>query len=352
MTGKYPRLRSHTRKRAGGKIVTYYFYDRRHDGEPDLPLGQDWDEAVKQWDEIHNRKPRIAGTLEEAFDRWEAECLPLYENKETRRVFALQLKRLRPVFGPAAWHEVSLPDLRGYLAARSAKTQANREMALLSIIWNWARMAGLTEVPFPAAGMNRARWKNKEKARRFHVSTDLFQAVYDEGDQVLRDCMDLASATGMRLTDCRTILMPKGDTLHLAASKTGKDADFDLSLSLVLPDLVARRRKVKTTCMMLLVTPTGRAVSYEMLRARWDEARALAAWKVYAASGLVLDGTPEQGEEWEFAMAIRKMWLRDMRKRAASLAADDQSAADLLQHDDVRVTRRHYRQTAKLKPVR
>jgi hypothetical protein len=353
MTGQYPRLRSHTRKRASGKVDTYYFYDRRADGEPDIPLGKDWDEAVKKWDEIHNRLPRIAGTLEEAFDRWEKECLPLYENAETKRVYALQLKRLRPVFGPAAWYEVSLPDLKGYLTARSAKTQANREMALLSIIWNWARLVGLTDIPFPAAGMGRSRWKNKEKPRRFHVTLDLFQAVYEEGDQVLRDCMDLASAAGMRLTDCRTILLPKGDTLHLTASKTGKDADFDLTLSEVLPELVARRRRIKTNCMMLLVTPKGRPISYEMLRDRWDEARRLAALKVYAAAGLAFDETPEQAEAWAFAMTIRKMWLRDMRKFASSLAPSDEAAAELLQHSDVRVTRKHYRTgAAKLKLMR
>lgn len=54
--------------------------------------------------------------------------------------------------------------------------------------------------------------------------------------------MDLSSATGMRLTDCIKVTMPKGDTLRLKASKTGKKADFDLSLSDVLPQLLERRR--------------------------------------------------------------------------------------------------------------
>ena len=73
-----------------------------------------------------------------------------------------------------------------------------------------------------------------------------------------------------------------------------------------------------------------------MLRNRWDDARAKAA-----------------AERPELADTIRAMYLRDMRKRAADLAASDGAAAELLQHDDVRLTRRHYRTTAaKLKPVR
>jgi len=68
--------------------------------------------------------------------------------------------------------------------------------------------------------------------------------VYAEADQVLRDCMDLATATGMRLTDCRTIELPAGDVLHLEASKTGKATAFDVTLSDVLPELIARQRAV------------------------------------------------------------------------------------------------------------
>lgn len=30
------------------------------------------------------------------------------------------------------------------------------------------------------------------------VFDELFEAVYNEGDQLLRDCMDLSTATGMR----------------------------------------------------------------------------------------------------------------------------------------------------------
>ncbi|MBL8304040.1 MAG: integrase [Ideonella sp.] len=321
--------------------MTYYFYDRRPEGLPDLPLGKGYDQALAKWDEIHNQAPRIAGTLEEAFAAWESRVLPTYESAETRRGYAKNLRRLRPVFGTATWDGVLLRDLRAYLEAREGKTQANREMSLLSLVWNWARVEGYTDLPWPAAGMARARWKNPEKARKYRPADDVFAAVYAQADQVLRDCMDLASATGMRLTDCRTVLLPRGDLLHLEASKTGKEADFDLSLSAVLPDLIARRRATKARHLMLLTTPDGRPVSARMLRDRYDAARALA---VAAAR--------EAGDE-ALAARVQAMWLRDMRKLASVKAGSLAAAADLLQHDDPRLTARHYPSTVRvLKPAR
>lgn len=342
MTGKHPRLRSHSRKRASGRVVTYYFYDRRLEGQPDIPLGTDFSEALKKWEEIHHNAPRIAGTLEEAFTAWERDELVKYdEGSETRRGYTKNLRWLRPTFGEATWDMVGLPDLKAYLTARKGKTQANREVSLLGLIWNWARVAGYTSLTWPAAGMERSRWKNKEQAREFEVTPELFAAVYAEADQTLRDCMDIASATAMRLTDARNVLLPAGDVLRLKANKTGKKADYDLSLSAVLPDLVARRRAVRTNHLMLLSGPGGMRVSYSMLRDRWDLARAAAAKKADETGNAAL------------AAVIRAMFLRDMRKMAGDLVETDEEAATLLQHGDVNLTRRHYRTRAvKLKPVR
>lgn len=148
MTGLYPRLRSHQRKRKNGKVVVYYFYDRRPDGEQDIPLGTDYDTAIKKWTDITHHGPASSkGTLEEAFVAWEAEALPAYSSTETRRGYNKNLRTLRPVFKDATWDQVDLPSLKGYLKARTAKTQGNREMALLSVIWNWPAARGTPPCP-------------------------------------------------------------------------------------------------------------------------------------------------------------------------------------------------------------
>ena len=341
MTSKHPRFRSHTRRRKSGRVVTYYAYDRRPEGLPDIPLGKDYELAMALWRELHLRGPMIAGTILQAFERWERDVLPGYTSAVTRKGYALNLRRLKPVFGPATWDRVDFPLLKAYLRKRSAKTQANREMSLFQLVWNWARGEGLTGLPWPAAGMERSRWKNPEQPRQFAVTRELFEAVYAEGDQVLRDCMDLASATGMRLTDCRTILLPRDDVLRLKASKTGKRADFDVNLSEVLPALLARRRAMDASHLMLLSTPTGRPVSATMLRDRYELAREAAAVKAEAAG------------DADLAAAIRAMYLRDLRSYSADLVADVGQAQELLQHGSASLTVRHYRTRApKIKPAR
>lgn len=338
---KYRGLRTHIRKGKNGRVYVYYFYDMRGKGSADIPLGKDRGAALARWDELHNAKPRIKGTMEEAFLRWEEEKLPEYTNDETRRGYAKSLRWLRKVFKTATWDATRLVHLVEYLRARQGKTQANREIALLSIIWNQARQWDMTTLPFPAAGMERSKWKNKESAREFEVTDALFDAVYAEAGQMLRDCMDLSTATGMRLTDCRTILLPADNILHLKASKTQKKADFDLALSVVLPDLLARRRALGANHLMLLSTPDGFPVFAKDLRREYDKARLKAAAKA-----------KEAGQE-AFSLEIKAMVLRDMRKRAADLSEDDEGASTLLQHSSVALTRKHYRSRAtKLKPVR
>lgn len=329
---KYPRLRSKTYKGAGGQVWTYYVYDMRGTGKPDVRLGTDHAAAVEQWRKLHLDQPLTVGRIQEAIDRWLERALPEYDNAETRRSYAKQLANIAAAFGQMAWHEVTLPVLRTYLDARSAKTQGNRELSVLSIVWGKARLWGMTQLPWPAAGVK--DWKNPEQARQFEVTDDIFAAVYHHADQVLKDCMDIATATGMRLTDARTVRMPVDGRLRFRAGKTSKWAFFEIAQSPVLTALIERRGHADSV--LLLTTHTGRPVSASMLRKRYDEARAAAAI-----------AHPKLAEN------IKAMYLRDMRKRAADLAEDDDAASKLLQHSSKKVTNVHYRtKGTKLKAVR
>lgn len=329
---KHPRLRAKTYKTVGGKVLTYYVYDMRGTGKKDVRLGTDYTAALEGWNRLHNNLPLTIGRVQEAIDKWREECLPTYDNPDTRKSYAKQLKNVEAAFGQAGWHEVTLPGLRRYLDLRSAKTQGNRELSVLSIIWGKARLWGMTQLPWPAAGVK--DWKNAESAREFEVTDALFNAVYEQADQVLRDCMDIATATGMRLTDARTIKMPVDGKLRFRAGKTGKWAYFEVAQSPVLSALLERRGTAD--CVMVLCDSKGRQITGSMLRNRYEKAREKAAL-----------ANPE------IAAEIRAMYLRDCRKRAADLAEDMESASKLLQHSSVKLTSNHYRTKAtKLKAVR
>jgi hypothetical protein len=343
---KHPRLRTKVYKGASGQAYVYYVYDMRPEGKPDIRLGKDHATAIARWDELHNRKPRLKGTIEEAFQLWETEKLPAYTSEETRKGYARNLRKLRVKFSvpgsETTWDVVKMRHLVAYLETRKGKTQANREISLFQVIWNFARIKGLTELPWPAAGMERSKWKNPERAREVEVTDAMFEAIHAQGDQILRDAMDIASATGMRVKDVRTIPLPPGDELRLKASKTGKKTDFTISLSAVLPDVIQRRRANKKALhLKLLAAPGGREVSYRMLCDRFAEAREKAALKAL------------KDDQRDLATAIRAMVLRDCRKYAADLAGSAEDAQKLLQHGNVATTLRHYRTRAdQAKPVR
>lgn len=321
---KFPLLRSATRRGRGGQVWVYYRYDMRGQGKPDVQLGTDYCEALKKWEILNSNQPLVFGTVQEAVDQWRERELVKYVNADTRRSYEKQLKKIECVFGKAAWREINLPVLRRYLDKRTAKIQGNRELAVFSIVWGKARVWGMTDLQWPAAGVK--GWKNPERARQLEVTDEVFAAIYHHADRVLRDSMDIASATGMRVTDVRTIRLPVNGVLRFKASKTGRWAEFQVSQSPVLSALVSRRLSMKAQSVMLLTSDTGRQVSERMLSDRWEIARTAAA----KANPLI-------------ANEILAMFNRDLRKRAADLAGNLEAASKLLQHSSLKLTETHYR---------
>ncbi|QKV52359.1 integrase [Comamonas antarctica] len=338
---KYPRLRTKVYKTKDGKAHVYYVYDMRKEGKPDIRLGNDHAKALVQWEELHNKRPLTIGRLEEAFAHWKERELPKYSG-DTLSGYTKNLKTIWPVFGQMVWEEVDLPTLRQYLDLRTGKTQANREMSLLRLIWGKARLWGMTRCPWPAEGIK--GWKNEENARTFEVTVELFRAVYAQADQVLRDGMDTASATGLRLRDVIAVELPKNGLIKHIANKTKKTKgaiEFAVAESPVLTSIVERRLKMNSLCRNLICLPDGRPVTSRMLSRRWEDARDAAAYRAEVS-----------GDE-ELAKLIRSMYLRDMRSFAANLADDITEASKLLDHSNVSVTRKHYRTRAtRLKAVR
>ena len=143
---------------------------------------------------------------------------------------------------------------------------------------------------------------------------------------------ELATATGLRVGDVLALRISdvRDGELVSTAHKTGKRGDFDLSASAVLRRIIERRKTIKAPHLFLL-TAGAKPVTYRMLAARFQAARAAAAKECPEAAALI---------------------LRDMRRRAAQLAPSLSAASELLQHSSLSVTSRHYRSGDKLRPVR
>jgi integrase len=329
---KHPKLRVSVKRGRAGQVWTSYWYDMRGTGQPDIALGTDHAQALRKWAELYLDAPRMAGTLEEAFKAWERGALPAYTNADTRRNYGNCLRAMRPVFGRARWEEITLPILKQYVDKRSAKTRARHEMQLLSVIWSWARLQGLTDRPWPAVGMQRSGWKGKAGVRQIEVQDAPLAAIYKHADQCLRDAIDIATATGLRVYDVLALRLSdvRDGRLVVDAGKTGKRAEFPLAGS-VLSEIVERRRAMRGCEHVFLLAAGRRPVTYRRLSDRFTAARAKAAAECPAAADL---------------------WLRDMRKRAAQQSESLQAASTLLQHSSTSTTRQHYRQGEIIKPLR
>lgn len=334
---KFPKLRVYVKRGRLGQVWTSYAYDMRGTGKPDVPLGTDRDAALRRWAELHLDAPRIAGTLEEAFRAWEdrgIEARPdgVQRSAETILGYRKCLRAIRDPFGGARWEEVTMPVLRQYVQARSAKGRARQEMQLLSVIWAWARMEGMTALPWPAVGMQRSGWKGAQGVRQIEVSDEAFAALHKHADQCLKDALDIASACGLRVMDVIGLRLSdvRGGELVSTASKTGKRGDFDIGASQVLQPIIDRRKAMRVEHLFLLADG-NKPISYRMLKARFDKARTAAAKEV-----------PE----------CAAIWLRDMRKYSAQLAPSLAAASKLLQHGSLSTTSQSYRQGDKIRPVR
>lgn len=331
MTNKRPRFRTHVRKGKNGQAWVSYWYDNRGTGKKDISLGTDYEDAVKNWERIHNHQPLVAGLIQEAIEKYREKVLPTL-TKGTQEQYKSYLKQIEPYFGPVAWHQVNLPILRDYLETRTKKTSANREISVLGAIWNKAILWGMTEKTWPAAGLG--KWKNPENKRNIRITDEQFQAIYKHADRLLKDSMDIASATGLRVTDVRTVLMPANGVIRFRASKTAKEAEFVVAESKVLERIVQRREALNVASLMLLCTDSGKQVTERMLLNRWNKAKEKAVRE-----------NPDMG--------LEGLYNRDMRKVAANLADSVEDAAKLLQHSSTKVTADHYfSKPTRLKAVR
>lgn len=330
----YPRFRVSVKRGKKGQVWTSYWYDNRGTGRPDIALGTDHAAALAKWAEIEAGGPRVRGTLEEAFAAWEVRGIDSRASGTPRKPETIAgyrkcLAAMRETFRHARWEDVTLPVLAQYIRKRTAKGRAKQEMQLLSVIWGWARLEGMTALPWPAVGMQASGWKGPTNARQVQVTDDQFAAIYKHADQVLRDYMDIATATGLRGHDVCTLTLGsvRGGYLVHDAGKTGKRAEFELAGSLLLP-LIERRRAMRGPEHLYLLAAGKKPVTYRAIVERFHKARAAAG--------------PDCAD----------VWLRDLRKRAAQLSPTLAAASELLQHSSLSVTRKNYRQGDRLKPVR
>ncbi|MET3052075.1 tyrosine-type recombinase/integrase [Pseudomonas alkylphenolica] len=338
-----PRMLRRVRNlKSGSQWVGYYYDGRDENGKRvEIPLGTDLDVAKMEWAKLDRKAvPKIVRLLGDVFNRYERDVIPS-KMPRTQKDNLLSLKQLRGAFNEAPIDAITPQIIAQYRDKRSGKVRANREISLLSHIYNMAREWGITERENPAAGVR----KNKERPRDFYAGPEIWDAVYRWAASELRDAMDLAYLTGqrpadvlsMRATDC------VDGHLQVAQRKTSKKLRIQLQtnsqlndLGLLLERLLEQRKERSARNPYLITTEDGRNVTASMLRLRFDGARKSAVKEALESQDKVL------------AEQIRLFQFRDIRPKAASEIVDLARASRLLGHTDKRITEYVYRRVGEI----
>ena len=342
-----PRMIRRIRERKTGQVWVSYYYNGRDEAgkRKEIPLGKDLDQAKVEWARLERKvPPKPNHLMAYVFDRYEKEIIPS-KSIRTQSDNYKELKQLRKAFESAPIESITPQVVAQYRDARTAKVRGNREIALLSHTFTIAREWGLTDKANPCFGVRR----NKEKPRDYYAGEIVWNAVYSEAAQELKDAMDLAYLTGQRPADVLKIAATdlNNGFLLIGQGKTEKrlrlrleDAGIQSGLSTFINDLLERRaiNGVKTST--LITNSSGLRMSQQMLRNRWDDAREKAAIKAGADGDLAL------------ATSIRQFQFKDIRPKAAS-EIELTHASRLLGHSTEEMTKKVYRRVGEIvKPTK
>jgi integrase len=334
-----PRMLRRTKKLKSGKLWVGYYYNGIDEAgaRREFPLGTDILEAKKKWAEFEcTPVPKDSKLLRHIFDRYQREIIPAKAPRTQKDNLEI-LTQLRPVFGDVAIDDVTPQHIAMYRDRRTAKIRANREITLLSHVYNLAREWGYTTKDNPARGVR----KNPESPRDFYIDDQVWRAVYECAPEELQDALDLAYLTGQRPADVLKMSHHdvKDDSLFVQQEKTKKrlrvlirHADgTPTQLAEVLERIRARPRKIKN--LSLIATPAGKALNKGTLRTRFEAARERA-----------IENAKSIGTEEMLALAERvaQFQFRDIRPKAASDMGDLAAASKLLGHTEQQITKKVY----------
>ena len=334
------------------RAKVWYYYEVSGDARRrEIPLGNDYALALKQWVELQGDAAPVQQNLM-TFDRvaglWEIKELHKLAPK-TQKGYLGCLRKLREFFVkaglPVPLEAITPQNVQQFMTWREdeqhAPIQATREKAVLSLIWNWARGKGYTAKANPCAGV-----KGTKSQRQVYIEDNVFQAVWNVADVPLREALDLAYLTGQRPADTLKIRERdiRDDLIAVKQNKTGHKLRMEIvgELDALIERIKARKSALTSTVvsLALIVDESGKTIRQPALRYRFDQARLRA-----------IEAHPELAAE------IREFQFRDLRAKAGTdtaEATDIRTAQKQLGHAHIQTTEIYVRNRRgdKVKPTK
>lgn len=323
----------HPRTQRSGKV--YYYMYTSDKPRKEIALGPDFILALRRYAELNIvDAPKIRVTFNDVMLRYQVEALPKLA-ANTVKNYRSDIKHLHAFFSDGPLEQIRPMHIKQFLSDHSDKpTTANRCKRLFSTMWNHARGWGYTDLANPCEGI---RGHSLQK-RTVYITDEVFAAVYGHANAQLRDAMDLAYLTGQRPADA--LQMTSHDIVEghliITQQKTKQPLRIEIrgELAKLLARIETRKNGHKIFTAALLVNAHGRRLTAPALRSTFDKAKAASAAAIPA-----------------LATAIKAFRFYDLRAKAADDTSDnrgEQAASDLLGHDSVRTTQRHYLRRGKI----
>lgn len=299
--------------------VAYYYNGRKKR----ISLGRDLNRARLEWAKLENAC-MLPGTFSSVAEEWKAIELAK-RGVYTQAQYEAYLIELLDAFGHIPLDAIGTVHCQNYLERRSAKVRANREISLLSTIFNWARRTGRTMVPNPVPGIER----NPEAPRGVYITDEEFNRARssEEAPFWYQDALDLLLHAGQRPGDTLAMTWTHvlDGCLWVTQAKTGAKVRIEIEgeLAAVLERIRARPRKVRSV--YLVADEHGQRITVDRLQKMHVKARGDMRWQI-----------------------------RDVRKKTGTDVEDLRSAQRLLGHVSEATTARVYRTVKgeKVKPLR
>lgn len=230
------------------------------------PLGREYGPALRAWAELESAPAQVV-TVGQAIDVYLIDSVPKLA-EATQRDYRRICGELRRTFSDTALADVEPTHVAQYLEKRSSPVAANREVAVLSSVFNHAMRLGNARSN-PCRGVRR----NREKPRTRLPTAAELAALRVAASPMVRAMIDVSLMTGLRKADLLALtiadLTERG--IELRTSKTGTPVCYRWN-----DTLRAAVNAAKGTRQIgpLFITRLRRGWSESGLDTVWDKLRA------------------------------------------------------------------------------
>lgn len=197
----------------------------------EIPLGTDRLGALREFVNVMQAPGAHEYTYLDLCKRYEIEVIPK-KAPATQLGNRQELKQLAKFFSdpPAPLSQISPQRVSEYIRWRKFSVRGNREKALLSHMFNFARSLGWTSLANPCSGIRGAA----ERGRDIYIEDEAFEIICLHASACTQNALALAYLTALRPSDTLSLtssnLAP--DKLVVKPSKTENSTRCKISIAL------------------------------------------------------------------------------------------------------------------------